>query len=259
MCLRGDDASSWSSVLPTGTTSSAPQVLLAEASDSVIKRDGTIVNGTTVPQHVLRNSNILQLIAPLKGLIPNAMLDLNLWFECIITIAASTTLTSPNKPVAQLVLMAYQGHLRLTTPQIDTDSKLTSADGDPCPDQELPLYRSLAAPSVFHSLACYILCCAQVLSCLYMHDPREPQSLLSKLIFVLLESEYRVLTKPLLKLVGYVIIYESSYTHWSTATLVYCDNVSAVYLSSNPVQHQHTKHIEIDIHFVRDLVAAGHI
>ncbi|GJT69125.1 ribonuclease H-like domain-containing protein [Tanacetum coccineum] len=29
------------------------------------------------------------------------------------------------------------------------------------------------------------------------------------------------------------------------ATLVYCDNVSVVYLSSNPVQHQHTKHIEI--------------
>ncbi|XP_066365373.1 uncharacterized mitochondrial protein AtMg00810-like [Miscanthus floridulus] len=34
------------------------------------------------------------------------------------------------------------------------------------------------------------------------------------------------------------------------ATLVYCDNVSAVYLSSNPVQHQRTKHVEIDIHFV---------
>ncbi|GJX61370.1 ribonuclease H-like domain-containing protein [Tanacetum coccineum] len=49
------------------------------------------------------------------------------------------------------------------------------------------------------------------------------------------------------------------HTPLSTATLGYCDNVSAVYLSSNPVQHQRMKHIEIDIHFVRDLVATGHI
>jgi hypothetical protein len=27
------------------------------------------------------------------------------------------------------------------------------------------------------------------------------------------------------------------------ASLVYCDNVSAVYLSTNPVQHQRTKHV----------------
>ncbi|GKE13277.1 ribonuclease H-like domain-containing protein [Tanacetum coccineum] len=36
----------------------------------------------------------------------------------------------------------------------------------------------------------------------------------------------------------------------TTATLVYYDNVSAVYLSTNPIQHQRTKHIKIDIHFV---------
>ncbi|GJU60434.1 ribonuclease H-like domain-containing protein, partial [Tanacetum coccineum] len=49
------------------------------------------------------------------------------------------------------------------------------------------------------------------------------------------------------------------HTPLSSATLVYCDNVSAVYLSCNPVQHQRTKHIEIDIHFVRDLVAVGQV
>lgn len=43
------------------------------------------------------------------------------------------------------------------------------------------------------------------------------------------------------------------------ATLVYCDNISAVYLSSNPVQHQRTKHIEIDLHFVRERVSMGHV
>lgn len=43
------------------------------------------------------------------------------------------------------------------------------------------------------------------------------------------------------------------------ATLVYCDNVSAIYLSGNPVQHQCTKHIEMDIHFVREQVARGQV
>ncbi|GKB51577.1 ribonuclease H-like domain-containing protein [Tanacetum coccineum] len=43
------------------------------------------------------------------------------------------------------------------------------------------------------------------------------------------------------------------------ATLVYYDNVSVVYMSANPVQHQRTKHIEIDIHFVRDFVASGQV
>nr|GEZ81217.1 hypothetical protein [Tanacetum cinerariifolium] len=44
-----------------------------------------------------------------------------------------------------------------------------------------------------------------------------------------------------------------------TATLVYCDNVSAIYMSANPVQHQRTKYIEIDIHFIHDMVKAGHV
>jgi hypothetical protein len=43
----------------------------------------------------------------------------------------------------------------------------------------------------------------------------------------------------------------------SRSTLAYCDNVSAVYLSTNLVQHQRTKHVEIDLHFVRDYVATG--
>lgn len=45
----------------------------------------------------------------------------------------------------------------------------------------------------------------------------------------------------------------------SKATLIYCDNVSAIYLSSNPVQHQRTKHIEMDIHFVREKVQRGEV
>ena len=35
--------------------------------------------------------------------------------------------------------------------------------------------------------------------------------------------------------------------------------MSAIYLSGNSVQHQRTKHIEMDIHFVREKVAKGDV
>lgn len=40
-------------------------------------------------------------------------------------------------------------------------------------------------------------------------------------------------------------------------TVIYCHNVLAVYLSENPVHHRQTKHVELDIHFVRERVALG--
>jgi hypothetical protein len=49
------------------------------------------------------------------------------------------------------------------------------------------------------------------------------------------------------------------YSPLQRATLVYCDNVNVVYLSTNPMQHQRTKHVEIDLHFVRERVAAGDV
>jgi hypothetical protein len=39
--------------------------------------------------------------------------------------------------------------------------------------------------------------------------------------------------------------------------VAYCDNISSVYMSHNPVHHRRTKHIELDIHFVREKVAIG--
>ncbi|XP_073357810.1 uncharacterized protein [Aegilops tauschii subsp. strangulata] len=41
------------------------------------------------------------------------------------------------------------------------------------------------------------------------------------------------------------------------ATVVFCDNISSVYMAANPVHHRRTKHIELDIHFVREKVALG--
>jgi hypothetical protein len=35
---------------------------------------------------------------------------------------------------------------------------------------------------------------------------------------------------------------------------LYCDNLSAINISKNPIQHSRTKHIGIRRHFIRDLV-----
>jgi hypothetical protein len=39
-----------------------------------------------------------------------------------------------------------------------------------------------------------------------------------------------------------------------SAPVIWCDNVSALALASNPVSHARTKHIEVDYHFIREKV-----
>jgi hypothetical protein len=71
------------------------------------------------------------------------------------------------------------------------------------------------------------------------------------------EAEYRAVANGVAEASWLRQLLQELHQPVQHTTLVYCDNVSAVYLSSNPVQHQRTKHIEIDLHFVRERVAAG--
>nr|GEX29814.1 ribonuclease H-like domain-containing protein [Tanacetum cinerariifolium] len=68
------------------------------------------------------------------------------------------------------------------------------------------------------------------------------------------KAEYRGVANAVTETCWLRNLLRELHTSLSIATLVYCDNVNAVYLSSNPVQHQRTKHIEINIHFVHDLL-----
>ncbi|GKE20372.1 ribonuclease H-like domain-containing protein [Tanacetum coccineum] len=73
------------------------------------------------------------------------------------------------------------------------------------------------------------------------------------------EAEYRGVANVVVETAWVHNLLRELHAPVFTSTLVYYDNVSAVYMSTNPFQHQRTKHIEIDIYFVRDFVAYGQV
>jgi hypothetical protein len=73
------------------------------------------------------------------------------------------------------------------------------------------------------------------------------------------EAEYRAVANGVAEATWLRQLLHELQTLPSRCTLVYCDNISTVYLSTNPVQHQRTKHVEIDLHFVREKVAIGQV
>ncbi|WVZ92355.1 hypothetical protein U9M48_038428 [Paspalum notatum var. saurae] len=73
------------------------------------------------------------------------------------------------------------------------------------------------------------------------------------------EAEYRAVANGVAEASWLRQLLAELYSPLAKSTLIYCDNVSAVYLSTNPVQHQWTKHVEIDLHFVRDRIAIGDV
>ena len=73
------------------------------------------------------------------------------------------------------------------------------------------------------------------------------------------EAEYRAVANAVAEATWIRQLLSELHTPLRKTTLVYCDNISSVYMSANPVQHQRTKHIEIDLHFVRERVALGDV
>jgi hypothetical protein len=73
------------------------------------------------------------------------------------------------------------------------------------------------------------------------------------------ETEYRVVANDVAEACWQQQLLQELHAPLTKSTLIYCDNISVVYLSTNLIQHQRTKHVEIDLHFVRDRVAIGDI
>uniref|UniRef100_A0A803NUC9 Integrase catalytic domain-containing protein n=1 Tax=Cannabis sativa TaxID=3483 RepID=A0A803NUC9_CANSA len=68
------------------------------------------------------------------------------------------------------------------------------------------------------------------------------------------ESEYRALAQLAAELAWLQELLKEMKFKLPAAPIIWCDNMSASALAANPVYHARTKHIELDIHFVRDKV-----
>ncbi|GKB35135.1 ribonuclease H-like domain-containing protein [Tanacetum coccineum] len=202
---------------------------------------------------------------------------------------------SQKKYAMEFLKRAHMLNCNPTRTPVDTESKL-GPEGTSISNPTL--YRSLAGGLQYLTFTRPYLSYFVQQICLYMHDPREPYLAALKRILCYVhgtlefglqlyassgsslvaysdvdwagslvthrstsgaEAEYRGVANVVAEIAWLRNLLRELYTPLLTATLVYYDKVSVVYLSANPVQHQRTKHIEIDIHFVRDMVAIGHV
>ncbi|KAJ9555163.1 hypothetical protein OSB04_009777 [Centaurea solstitialis] len=71
------------------------------------------------------------------------------------------------------------------------------------------------------------------------------------------ESEYRAMANTAAEIVWVTHLLRELHVLPPDRPTLLCDNRSAIFLSQNPVSHKRAKHIDIDYHFVRELVSSG--
>ncbi|GJV56989.1 ribonuclease H-like domain-containing protein [Tanacetum coccineum] len=214
---------------PIDSSSSSPMVLLANSGNNNA-RHSIGANGH-------------------ETLLPNAFSAMTLqdpasrnWNMDTVTRDSSGMFLSQRKYATEILERANMVDCNSIQTPVDTESKLGD-DGDPVADPTL--YQSL----VDHGLQLFSSSTTSLVS--YSGCPTTWRSTS--------DAEYRGVANVFAETCWLRNLLWELHIPLSSTMLVYCNNVIVVYLSSNPVQHQRTKHIDIDIHFVRDLVAVGQI
>jgi Reverse transcriptase (RNA-dependent DNA polymerase) len=73
------------------------------------------------------------------------------------------------------------------------------------------------------------------------------------------EAEYRSLALTCTEVMWLEYLLKEIQVSLQQTPTLWCDNIGATFLASNPMFHARTKHIEIDYHFVRERVASNRL
>jgi hypothetical protein len=73
------------------------------------------------------------------------------------------------------------------------------------------------------------------------------------------EAEYRAMALATSDLCWFRMLFQELQISLPSPPTIWCANSSALSLASNPVSHARTKHIEVDIHFIREKVTNRNI
>ncbi|GAA0169378.1 hypothetical protein LIER_23881 [Lithospermum erythrorhizon] len=68
------------------------------------------------------------------------------------------------------------------------------------------------------------------------------------------EVEYRAMAHGVCEVIWVRRIYEELGLEFDGPIQLYCDNQSAINIALNPVQHDRTKHVEVDRHFIKEKI-----
>ncbi|GKA56684.1 uncharacterized mitochondrial protein-like protein [Tanacetum coccineum] len=71
------------------------------------------------------------------------------------------------------------------------------------------------------------------------------------------ESEYRAMANTAAEIVWITHLLQELHALPPDRPTLLCDNKSALFMTQNPVSHKRAKHIDLDYHFIRELVHSG--
>lgn len=71
------------------------------------------------------------------------------------------------------------------------------------------------------------------------------------------EAEFRAMAQGICELLWLKIVLDDYRIKWDAPMRLYCDNKSAISIAHNPVQHDRTKHVEVDRHFLKEKLDSG--